>query len=50
MTEIFLDHLRALAKVSRLMRDAELRSKLRQTSNGDALYALLTEPTSARAA
>ncbi|MEM9781813.1 MAG: PTS IIA-like nitrogen regulatory protein PtsN [Pseudomonadota bacterium] len=44
------DHLRALAKVSRLMRDAELRAKLRQTGDAAALHALLTEPSSARAA
>ncbi|MGF1553250.1 MAG: PTS IIA-like nitrogen regulatory protein PtsN [Paracoccaceae bacterium] len=44
------DHLRALARVSRLMRDEGLRGKLRQTASADALYALLTEPSSARAA
>ena len=35
------DHLKALALVSRLMRDAELCAKLRGTDNADALYALL---------
>lgn len=44
------DHLRALAKVSRLLRDADLRTKLRQTQSAEALYALMTEPSSARAA
>jgi PTS system nitrogen regulatory IIA component len=44
------DHLRALAKVSRLMRDKDLRTKLRQTASANALHALLTEPSSARAA
>ncbi|MEO1774642.1 MAG: PTS IIA-like nitrogen regulatory protein PtsN [Pseudomonadota bacterium] len=44
------DHLRALAKVSRLLRDADLRTKLRQTQTAEALYALMTEPSSARAA
>lgn len=44
------DHLRAFAKVSRLMRDADLRAKLRQTPSREALHALLTEPSSARAA
>ncbi|MEM6974578.1 MAG: PTS sugar transporter subunit IIA [Pseudomonadota bacterium] len=41
------DHLRALARVSRLMRDGELRAKLRQTGDAKALHALLTEPTTA---
>jgi nitrogen PTS system EIIA component len=36
------DHLKALALVSRLMRDRELCAKLRGTDNADALYALLT--------
>ncbi|MEL6265756.1 MAG: PTS IIA-like nitrogen regulatory protein PtsN [Pseudomonadota bacterium] len=44
------DHLRALARVSRLMRDGELRAKLRQTPTAAALHALLTEPSNARAA
>ncbi|MEM6488907.1 MAG: PTS sugar transporter subunit IIA [Pseudomonadota bacterium] len=44
------DHLRALAKVSRLMRDGDLRAKLRQTITANALHALLTEPSNARAA
>jgi len=44
------DHLRALARVSRLLRDADLRKKLRETSDAGALYALITEPVASRAA
>jgi len=44
------DHLRALARVSRLLRDTELRRKLRETSEAGALYALITEPLASRAA
>jgi len=44
------DHLRALARVSRFLRDAETRTKLRQTDRAEALYALLTEPSASRAA
>ncbi|MBL27544.1 MAG: PTS IIA-like nitrogen-regulatory protein PtsN [Rhodospirillaceae bacterium] len=38
------DHLKALARVSRLLRDKSMCAKLRGTNNPDALYALLTEP------
>ncbi len=44
------DHLRALARVSRLLRDTELRKKLRETSEADELYAVITEPLASRAA
>ncbi len=44
------DHLRALARVSRLLRDSDLRRKLRETSESPALYALITEPLATRAA
>lgn len=44
------DHLRALARVSRLLRDAETRAKLRKTTEAPALYALITEPAASRAA
>jgi PTS system nitrogen regulatory IIA component len=44
------DHLRALARVSRLLRDTDLRKKLRETSEAGALYALITEPMASRAA
>jgi nitrogen PTS system EIIA component len=37
------DHLKALARVSRLFRDAGLREKLRGTESAVALYALLTD-------
>lgn len=36
------EHLRALAKVSRLLRQKALRDELRAIDNDDALYALLT--------
>jgi PTS system nitrogen regulatory IIA component len=38
------DHLKALARVSRLLRDRSLVEKLRATEKADALYALLIEP------
>ena len=44
------DHLKALARVSRLLRDKSMCDKLRGTNNTDALYALLTETASSRAA
>ena len=37
------DHLKALARVSRLLRDRSLVEKLRATESADALYALLVE-------
>jgi PTS system nitrogen regulatory IIA component len=37
------DHLKALARVSRLLRDRALVDKLRATENADALYALLVD-------
>jgi PTS system nitrogen regulatory IIA component len=36
------EHLRALAKVSRVLRQKDLREQLRKTDKPDALYALLT--------
>lgn len=39
------DHLKALARVSRLLRDRTLVDKLRATEKADALYALLIEPS-----
>lgn len=39
------DHLKALARVSRLLRNRTVCEKLRAASNPAALYALLTEPT-----
>jgi nitrogen PTS system EIIA component len=39
------DHLKALARISRLMRNATVCEKLRAASSVAQLYALLTEPT-----
>lgn len=39
------DHLKALARVSRLMRNAAICEKLRAANDRAQLYALLTEPT-----
>ena len=44
------DHLKALARVSRLLRNQPVCEKLRAASDSAALYALLTEPTAAQAA
>ena len=44
------DHLKALARVSRLLRDRGLVDKLRATESPDALYALLVEPIQAQSA
>jgi PTS system nitrogen regulatory IIA component len=44
------DHLKALALVSRLLRDRTVCEKLRGTDNADALYALLTDRTSSQEA
>lgn len=38
------DHLKALARVSRLLRDRKMCEKLRGSETTDALYAVLTEP------
>lgn len=40
------DHLKALAKISRLLRDKETCEKLRGCSSSDALFALLMDPNS----
>jgi PTS system nitrogen regulatory IIA component len=37
------DHLKALARVSRLLRDQSMCEKLRGAESGDAIYALLTQ-------
>jgi len=39
------DHLKALARVSRLLRNLQTREKLRAATKSEALYAILTEPT-----
>jgi PTS system nitrogen regulatory IIA component len=44
------DHLKALARVSRLLRDRGLVEKLRATDSADALYALLVETVQAQSA
>jgi len=44
------DHLKALARVSRLLRDRGLVDKLRATESADALYALLVESIQAQSA
>jgi PTS system nitrogen regulatory IIA component len=44
------DHLKALARVSRMLRDAQTCEKLRGADNADALFALLTHTESIRAA
>jgi nitrogen PTS system EIIA component len=44
------EHLRALALVSRFLRDGATCQKLRGTDNADALYALLTDRTESHAA
>jgi PTS system nitrogen regulatory IIA component len=41
------DHLKALARVSRLLRDQSMCEKLRKTDSADALYILLTEGSAA---
>jgi nitrogen PTS system EIIA component len=44
------DHLRALARVSRTLRDSAVVAKLRSSTDAQALYAVLTESLSSRAA
>ncbi|MAF49908.1 MAG: PTS IIA-like nitrogen regulatory protein PtsN [Rhodospirillales bacterium] len=44
------DHLKALARVSRLLRDKTVCEKLRGSDTAEALYSLLTEQTENRAA
>lgn len=44
------DHLKALARVSRLLRDSSVCEKLRGSDRAEAVYALLTEPQTSHAA
>ena len=44
------DHLKALARVSRLLRDRGVCDKLRGSDSGEAIYALLTEQRTSDAA
>jgi nitrogen PTS system EIIA component len=39
------DHLKALARISRLLREPDTIKKLRGTDSAEGLYAILTEPT-----
>lgn len=44
------DHLKALARVSRLLRDRTVCEKLRGADRAEALYAVLTQPSASHAA
>jgi len=44
------DHLKALARVARLLRDPEIARKLRESSDADAIYAVLAMPAASSAA
>ena len=44
------DHLKALARVSRLLRDAKVCDRLRTSDDGDSIFALLTAGTASHAA
>jgi PTS system nitrogen regulatory IIA component len=44
------DHLKALARVARLLRDPDIARKLRESDSADALYAVLAMPVVAGAA
>lgn len=44
------DHLKALARVSRLLRDSAVCEKLRGSESADAIYALLTQQEASNAA
>ncbi|MEQ8355687.1 MAG: PTS IIA-like nitrogen regulatory protein PtsN [Kiloniellaceae bacterium] len=44
------DHLKALARVSRLFRDRSVCDKLRGTDNNEAIYSLLTQSPASHAA
>ena len=43
------DHLKALARVARLLRDPEVARKLRNSRDSDALYAVLAMPSASAA-
>lgn len=45
-----VDHLKALAKVSRVLRDADIRTKLRSTEDISALYSIITQDLNVKAA
>ncbi len=44
------DHLTALARISRMLREPETLAKLRGTETAEGLYAILTEPTATQSA
>ncbi|WP_237152666.1 PTS IIA-like nitrogen regulatory protein PtsN [Oryzibacter oryziterrae] len=44
------DHLKALARIARVLRDGHTASKLRAADDASAIYALLTEQTASNAA
>jgi PTS system nitrogen regulatory IIA component len=44
------DHLKALARVARLLRDPEIARRLRESQDADALYAVLAMPPTSSAA
>lgn len=44
------DHLKALARISRLLRDAETLDRLRSSRDKTVLYAILTQPMTSNAA
>jgi PTS system nitrogen regulatory IIA component len=44
------DHLKALARISRLLREQDTIAKLRGTTTAEGLYAILTEPSAKTAA
>lgn len=48
--EAGVEHLRALARVARLLRQADLREQLRHARTTDAVHALLAQPASPSAA
>jgi len=44
------DHLKALARVARQLRDPEIARRLRESGDADALYAVLAMPPASTAA
>ncbi len=44
------DHLKALARVARVLRDPGVLARIRSSRNADALYAIMTETSAPRAA
>jgi nitrogen PTS system EIIA component len=43
------DHLKALARIARLLRDTDVVKKLRQSNDAEALYAVLAMPSASAA-